>query len=335
MKLKSLRPACSRRRLLRAVVATGVALGMPAAAIAAGQEYRGRPIRLVVPFAAGGAPDALARLLGPGLADALGQPVVVDNHPGAAGNIGTELVAKSAPDGHVLLLATNSMTINYAMSTVRAPDPVGAFAPVTKIVTIPVAIVVTPSLPVQTLAELVALARRDPGRLAYANQGVGTTSHMAAALFSMRAGIEFLHIPYRSAGGVMTDVLSGEVPVAFSSVGTVVPFVRRGQVRALAVTGSRRSPALPGVPTVAESGYPGFEVRSWYGVLAPAGTPADVIAKVYDALVRIAGGAGLREQLMDMGMEPVVNTPEAFGSEIAADVARWGKVVRDGRLRLE
>lgn len=318
-----------------ALLAVVTVIAESGAGIAAEPEYPSRPIRLIVPFAAGGAPDTLARLLGPGLAEVLGQPVVIENHPGAAGNIGTELVAKSTPDGHVLLVATNSMTINFAMGTARAPDPVGAFAPVLKLVDIPVAIVVTPMLPAATLADFVALARREPGRLAYANQGVGTTSHLAAALFSQRAGVEFLHVPYRSAGGVVSDVMSGEVPVAFSSVPTMAPFVRRGQLRALAVTGSVRSRALPDVPTVAEAGYPGFQVKSWYGILAPAGTPADAIAKLQRAFVRVVEKGNLRERLADTGMEPVVNAPDEFGAEIAADVARWSKVIRDGRLRLE
>lgn len=323
-----------RRRFAFGAVAFA-ALAAFSSSTAAESEFPSRPIRLVVPFAAGGAPDTLARLIGPGLSEALGQPVVVENHPGAAGNIGTELVARSAPDGHVLLMATNSMTINFAMGVTRAPDPANAFAPVMKLVNIPVAIAVTPSLPVVTLADLVALARREPGRLAYANQGVGTTSHMAATLFSLRAGIEFLHVPYRSSGGVVADVMSAEVPVAFSSVPTLAPFVQRGQLRALAVTGSQRSPMLPDVPTVAESGYGGFEVKSWYGIVAPAGTPVATIAKLRRALALVVEKSSVPGRVADMGMEPVFNSPDEFGAEIAGDVARWSKVIREGRLRLE
>lgn len=319
-----------------AALAFGATLAGPGPVVAAGETpYPSRPIRLVVPFAPGGSPDALARLIAPGLAEALGQPVVVENHAGAGGAIGAELVARSAPDGHVLLVAANSVAIQHAMGAPGAVDPVGGFAPVMKLVDIPVAIVVTPSLPANTLAELVALARREPGRLAYANQGVGTTSHAAAALFSQRAGVRFLHVPYRSAGAVIGDVMSGEVPVAFSSVPTLAPFVRRGQVRALAVTGASRSPALPEVPTVAEAGYRGFEVKSWYGVLAPPGTPADVVARLHGAIAGVVGRPSLRARIADAGMEPVASSPDEFGAEIAADVARWAGMIRAGTLRLE
>jgi len=249
--------------------------------------------------------------------------------------MGTEFVARAAPDGYTLLMATNSMTINFAMGAAGAPDPVGAFAPVAKLANIPVAIVVAPTLPSTTLAELVALARRAPGRLSYGNQGVGTTSHMAAALFARRAGVEFLHVPYRSAGAVASGVVSGEVKIAFSSVPSLAPFARRGQVRALAVTGSARSAALPDVPTVAESGYPGFEVKSWYGIVAPAGTSAEIVAKLRRALARVADSPDLRERIAATGMEPAVRSPEEFGAEIAADIAQWRKLIGDGGLRLD
>lgn len=265
----------------------------------------------------------------------LGQPVVVENHSGAAGNIGTEMVARAAPDGHTLLLAVNSMTINFAMGAPGAVDPRSTFAPVMKLVSIPVAIVVTTSFAAPKLADLVALARREPGGLAYANQGVGTTSHLAAALFSQRAGVQFLHVPYRSAGGVLNDVVSGEVPIAFSSVPTVAPFVQRGKLRALAITGSQRSAMLPDVPTVAESGYPGFEVRSWYGIVAPAETPTATIGKLRRALEGVVEKSNLRERVAEMGMDPVFSSPGEFSAEIASDVARWGHLIRENGLRLE
>ena len=205
------------------------------------------------------------------------------------------------------------MTINFAMGAPGAVDPRSTFAPVMKLVSIPVAIVVTTSFAALKLADLVALARREPGGARYANQGVGTTSHLAAALFSQRAGVQFLHVPYRSAGGVLNDVVSGEVPIAFSSVPTVAPFVQRGKSRALAITGSQRSTMLPDVPTVAESGYPGFEVRSWYGIVAPAETRTATIGKLPAGRWRMSSrSSNLRERVAEMGMDPVFSSPVNF-----------------------
>jgi tripartite-type tricarboxylate transporter receptor subunit TctC len=322
------------KRWWRSLAMILLALATPWTALAA-ETWPARSIRLVVPFPAGGGIDSLARLIGTKLADAVGQPVVVENYPGAAGNRGNEIVAKAAPDGYTLLLAANSMTINPALPAVRAPDPLRAFAPVTKLVTIPVVIAVTPSFAARSLQELLALARQAPRRLAYANQGVGTTSHMAATLLSLRAGVEFLQVPYSGPGTVVKDVISGEIPIVFSATGTVTPFVKSGQLRALAVTGGRRSSALPDVPTVAESGFPGFEVTSWYGVLAPAGTAPEIVGRVHDELARILAQPDVREKLAAQGMLPVGNTPAQFAGEIAADVERWGRVVRETRIGIE
>jgi tripartite-type tricarboxylate transporter receptor subunit TctC len=304
-------------------------------ASARADAYPSRAIRFVVPFPAGGGIDALARLVGARLGDALGQAVVVENHPGATGNRGNELVAKAAPDGYTLVVAANSMTVNPSMPGMRAPDPATAFAPVTKLVTIPIVVAVAPSFAARSLDELLALARASPRRLAYANQGIGSTSHLAAVLLSLRAGVELLQIPYSGLGLVVKDVLTGEIPIVFSSTGTVTPFVRSGQLRALAVTGSRRSSALPDVPTVAESGFPGFEVTSWYGVLAPAGTPPEIVLRLRDELTRVLAQADVRESLARLGMQPVGNTPAQFAAEIGADVARWARVVREARIGVE
>lgn len=310
------------------VVAAPVADGLAA-------TYPVRTIRLIVPFPAAGGIDSLARVVGAKLSEAVGQPVAIENRPGAAGNVGTELAARASADGYTLVVAANSATINPSMPGARAPDPLRSFAPVTKLVTIPIVVVVTPSLPVRSLPELLALARSEPRKLAYSNHGIGTTSHMAATLLSLRAGVEFLHIPYNGPGNVVKDVITGEIPVAFSSTGTVGPFVRSGQLRALAVTGGRRSSALPDVPTVAESGFPGFEVNSWYGVLAPAGTPPEIIERLHFELVRILELPDVRERLAGMGMEPVGNTPSQFAAELSADVERWAKVVREAGIRAD
>ena len=299
------------------------------------EAYPARPIRLIVPFNAGGGIDALARQVGAKLSEALGQAVVVENLPGAGGNRASDLVARAAPDGYTLLVGANSLTINPALPGSHAPDPVRAFAPVSKLVTIPVAVAVTPSFEARSLQELLALARKTPRKLAFANQGIGTTSHIAAALLAQRAGVEFLHVPYSGTGRVARDVISGEIPILFSATGVVAPLVRGGQLRALAVTGSQRSSALPEVPTVAESGLPGFEVSSWYGVLAPAGTPAEIVGRLHAELVRILALPEVSERLPRQGMHPVGNTPAQFAAEISADVERWARVVREARIGAE
>ncbi len=319
------------RRALAAVL-LAAAIQSPAAAA---ETWPSRPIRIVIPFQAGGSSDAMTRLVAAKLAEAVGQPVVVENQPGASGNRGTEYVTKAAPDGYTLVMGANSMTINPAIPGMRAPDPVRELAPVTKLVTIPDVIAVAPSVEARTLQELLALARKSPRKLAYANRGIGTTSHMAAALLAQRAGVEFLHIPYNGAGSVFKDVITGEIPMVVSSTGTTAPFVRSGQVRALAVTSSRRSSALPEVPTVAESGFPGYEVTSWYGLLAPAGTPPEIVGRLRDEVVRILALPDVAELLVRQGMSPVGNTPAQFAAEIRADVERWARIVREARIGAE
>jgi len=323
-------PACAAAARLALATCLLVIATHTAAAFA--QAYPARAIRLVVPFPAGGGIDALARLVGAPLGEAIGQPVVIENHPGATGNLGNELVAKAAPDGYTLVVAANSVTINPSMPGMRAPDPAAAFAPVTKLVTIPIVVAVAPSFAARSLPELLALARKSPGKLAYANQGIGSTSHMAAALLSLRANVELLQVPYSGLGTVIRDVITGEIPIVFSSTGTVTPFVRNGQLRALAVTGARRSSALPDVPTVAESGFPGFDVSSWYGVLAPAGTPPEIVDRLHAEIARVLARPEVRDSLAQLGMQPVGNTPAQFAAEISADVERWARVVRDARI---
>jgi len=319
----------------RRLAALAGAVAFAAASAALAQTYPTKPVTIIVPWPPGGPSDIAARPLAKGLSEELKQSFVTDNRGGAGGNIGTAIVTKAAPDGYTLVMGANSMTINPAIPGMRAPDPVRELAPVTKLVTIPDVIAVAPSVEARTLQELLALARRSPRKLAYANRGIGTTSHMAAELLAQRAGVEFLHIPYNGAGSVFKDVITGEIPIVISSTGTTAPFVRSGQLRALAVTASRRSAALPDVPTVAESGFPGFEVNSWYGVLAPAGTPPEIVGRLHDELVRILALPDVAELLVRQGMAPVGNTPEQFAAEISADVERWARLVREGRIRAE
>ena len=267
-------------------------------------------------------------MLGEQLEAAFAQPVVVENRPGASGNIASELVARAAPDGYTLLVGGNGITILPSTHGDRAVDPVRAFAPVTKLVTQPILIAINPTLPVTSLQQLVQLAQAEPGRLAYASAGVGTTDHLAAALLWTRAKVDLLHVPYANNGAEVKDLIQGDVKVAFITLGAVRQFLPTGQIKALAVTTPRRVAAFPELPTVAEAGFPGYEVSSWYGVLAPAGTPDDIVNRLNREIVRALQLPAVREKIVAMGAEPVGNSPEQFAGEIKSLVAQWSPLVR-------
>ncbi len=310
------------------VVAAILAVGGGPALAASDSAYPNRPIRIVVPYSPGGVSDTLARVIGERLEQAWGQPVIVENRPGASGNIASDQVAKAAADGYTLLLAGNSITILPSTAGARAVDPVRAFAPVLKLVAQPILIAVHPSLRADTLADLVALARASPGTIAYASPGIGTTDHLAAALLWTRAGVELIHVPYANSGQEIKDLVKGETPVAFITAGAVAPWLARGEVRALAVTTPQRIAAMPGVPTVAESGFPDFEVVSWYGLLAPAGTPAEIVDRLNREITRILEIPGLRERFAALGTLPAAGTPDQFAREISALVDAWAPIVK-------
>jgi tripartite-type tricarboxylate transporter receptor subunit TctC len=293
-----------------------------------------RTIHIVVPFAAGTFVDVISRIVGSKLADAVGQPVVVDNRPGASGNIASELVANAPPDGYTLLNGGVFVTMLPAIYGDKAVNP-AAFAPITRMTNAPMVIVAHPSLDVNTLADLVVRAKREPARIAYATSGVGTTPHLAAAMWSQRAGVELLHIPYANTNAAIKDVLSGEVPVMFSFLGTVEAFLRSHQLRALAVTSAKRDARWPDIPTVAEQGYPGFDVATWSGLLAPAGTPPEIIDRLYREIARILQQSEVRDKILALGNEPIGNTPEQFAAEIRADVPRWKDVATKAGIRAE
>jgi tripartite-type tricarboxylate transporter receptor subunit TctC len=326
-----IRPRCGAgwRRTRIAVAATACFLGQIDSARGAEQAaYPSRAIRLVVSFSAGGTSDTLARMLGEQLESAFAQPVVIENRPGASGNIASELVARAPPDGYTLLVGGNGITILPSTHGERAVDPVRAFAPVTKLVTQPILIATNPALPVATLAQLVALAQTEPGRLAYASAGIGTTDHLAAALLWTRAKVDLLHVPYANNGAEVKDLIQGEVKVAFITLGAVRQLLLTGQINALAVTTQRRVAAFPDVPTVAESGFAGYEVTSWYGVLAPAGTPPEIVNRLHREIVRVLQLPAIREKIVALGAEPVGNMPEQFADEIKSLVSLWAPVVR-------
>jgi len=304
--------------------------------LAAGREalasdqagYPNRPIRCILPSTIGGTSDLLGRLVGERLALAVGQPVVIDPRPGAAGRIASDYVANAPADGYTLLLANNGVNAIVPGGQGTASQLSRTFAPVTMLTRLPLVIAVSPTLQVRTLSELLALARSASDKLSFASSGPGSTSHIAAVLLFQRAGVRLVHVPYAGTSAAVKDVLSGEVPVLFTHLGTVATPVKGGRLRALAVTGSHRMADFPDIETVAEAGYRGFDVTTWHGIVVPAGTPKGVVLRLHDALVRIVADPEVRTQLAAMGMEPVGDSPEHFAAQIDADVSRWSELIR-------
>ncbi len=283
----------------------------------------------MLPSTVGGTSDLLARVIAARLEQALGQPVVIDPRPGAAGEIAVKRVAGAAPDGYTLLLANNGANaIAPARQGTHPLDLRKMFAPVTMLARLPIVVAVTPTLGVDTLADLIARARSAPGTLSFASGGAGSSSHMAAVMLFQRAGVSLVHVPYAGTSVAVKDVLSGEVPVLFTHLGTVAALIHGGQLRGLAVTSDHRMLEFPDLQTVAEAGYPDFEITTWHGVFAPANTPRTIITRLYVELVRTVGLPEVRRQLATMGMEPLGNTPEQCAEALDADVQRWAEVVR-------
>ncbi len=292
-----------------------------------GDPYPSRPIRLVIGFS-GGTIDTLARIVADRLEPALGQPVIVEAKTGASGNIAAEFVARAAPDGYTLLMASTATTVLPALHEPRAVDPLKAFTPVSKLITQPAVIIAHPSLGVVTLDQLLVHARSRPGELAYASSDIGATPHLAAALLWTRANVELLHVPYVNPGQVMKDLVAGEVKIGTVLSATAAPFVHSGHVRALAITGAHRISSLPDVPTIAESGFAGFDLVSWYGIVAPAGTPRAIVDRLQAAIAGVLKLPDVRERLAALGSEAVGNSPDQFAAHIRAEVARWPDIVR-------
>lgn len=313
-------------------LAVALAAANPGSATAQNADYPSRTIHFIIPNTVGGTSDILARLIGARLTDALGQPVVIESKPGAAGRIALEHMAKAAPDGYTILLGnngTNAIVPSAQGSEVPEDAPL---VPVIKLASLAIVVAASPKLGVKSLGEAIKRARTAPDRLAYASSGIGSTSHMAAALLSQRAGIKLLQIPYAGTAAAVKDVLGGEIPLLFTHLATVATLIRDGQLRALAVTGPHRAAAFPDVPTVAESGFPGFDVVTWHGVLAPPGTPREIVMRLHRELARILAMDDFRAQLANLGMEPLGGTPEEFAADIKADRQRWATVIRDAGL---
>jgi tripartite-type tricarboxylate transporter receptor subunit TctC len=308
-----------------ALIAAGVLL---AAAPAWSQSYPNKAIRLLVPQAPGGGNDTIARLIGQKVSVALKQQVAVDNRPGAGGLIAADLVAKSPPDGYTLLLGNVATLAVIPNVQKKIPyDPVKDFAPVSLIAQAPLLVVVHPSLPVKSIRQLIAFAKAKPGEINYASNGVGSSTHLATEMFLQMTGTKMVHVPYKGLSLAMTDLLSGQVPLMFSSAVAMMPHVKLGRLRALAMTGSKRSPAVPEIPTVAEAGVPDYEAGSWYGIVAPAGTPRPVIDLLNREIVTATKSREVVDHLSNEAVIPVGSTPEEFAALIRKDLARIGKVV--------
>ena len=313
-----------------------IALPAQSSAASPATAYPERQIRMVVPFAVGGTSDVLARLIGQHLAEALGQQVVIDNRPGANGNIGSDLVAKAAPDGYTLLLvADGTMVINPSMYPSLPFDPARDFAPISRVAMVPLIIVAHPSLKADTAAELIEMGRSDAAGLFFASAGPGSMGHLAGELLKIQSGLKMSHVAYKGGGQAITDVVAGQVPLLVTALATAGPFLKDGRLKAVAVTSARRVGGAPQVATVAESGVPGvagFDVSSWYGIVAPKGTPEPIVRRVHAELTRILRSPQTRERLETLGAEPLGDTPEQFATVIRDDLARWAKVVKDANI---
>jgi tripartite-type tricarboxylate transporter receptor subunit TctC len=311
-----------------------IALSLFAATAASAQTYPDKPIRILVGFAAGGPADITARLIGDRLSEVWGQPVIVENVTGAAGNLATDRVAKSAPDGYTLLAAASATIVTNPSLYQKLPfDPVKDLAPITQACYTPNILAVHPDLPVRSVQELVAYARQNPGTLTFGSAGAGTSQHLAGELFKTMAGIDIQHVPYRGIAAVMPDLIAGRLTMAFGNISSVLPLVRDGKLRALAVTSTQRYASVPDLPTMIEEGFAGFDSTAWFGLMAPAGTPPDIIEKLHRESVRILTLPDVRKRFEDLGIEVIGNTPAEFAAVIQSETPQWAKVIRDAGVK--
>jgi tripartite-type tricarboxylate transporter receptor subunit TctC len=293
-----------------------------------GQAYPTRPVRIIIPFAAGGPADFLMRLVGPKLSEAWGQPLIIDNRGGGNQVIGSELAARSPPDGYTLLTTTGGAAINVTLYPKLPYDILRDFAPISLVAAGPNLAVIHPSVPAKNLPEFIAYARSKPGQLVYASAGSGAPSHLAVELFKTMAKIDMIHVPYKGMAPGMTDLLGGQVQLAFPTISAGILHARAGKLRALGVTTAKRSAAAPEVPTIAEAALPGFEASNWYGIVAPAKTPPAVIRKIHDDIARALALPDIRERMQNQGMDPTSTTPDEFSAYIRSEIGKWAKVVK-------
>jgi tripartite-type tricarboxylate transporter receptor subunit TctC len=303
---------------------------------AAAQGYPNRPVRLIVPFASGGGSDTVGRVIAQALSVSLGQGFVVENRTGAGGAIGAEAVAKSAADGYTLLLGSTSEIVHLANVSTKVPyDPVKDFAPVSLVGSVPMALTVNEALPVSSVQDLVRLAKAQPGKLSFGSGGTGTTTHLAVELFAASAGIRMTHVPYKGSGAIIPDLLNGNLQLGMPLLPAILPQAASGKVKILAVSTARRAPSLPNVPTLQESGVQGYDTTLWTGILAPAGTPREIIARLNSETVAALGRAEVRDALAKQGAEPIPSTPEQFAAAIKSELQTMGRLVREAGIKVE
>ena len=303
--------------------------------VAFAQGYPSKPIRIIVGFAPGGATDLMARLIGQKLSESLKQPVVVENHPGAGTSIAINFVSKAAPDGYTLLKASFSLTINPSLYPNQPYDVIKDFEPITRTASMPMHLVVHPSLPVKSVKELIALAKSKPGKLDYASAGVGSADHLAGELFKSMAGVDIVHVPYKGTAPALNDVLAGIEPIIFEAFPPLLPHIKAGKLRYLAVCGPKRNPLFPDVPTVSEAGVPGYEITTWVGISAPKGTPKEIVTLLNREIVKILDMPDIKEKFANMGADTAGSAPEEFSAFIQAEVKKWSKVIKDAKIKVE
>ena len=313
-------------RVLVQVILLAAGVGFAAAGHA--QKYPERPIRLIVPFAAGGTSDLMGRVLGARLGEVLGQTVVVDNRGGAGGTFGAALTAQAVPDGHTLLVPHIGLAFNETLYPQRQYSAVKDLAPISKLGNTPNAVVVNNSLPVKSVQDLIVLARKEPGKLNYGSAGVGSAAHLAMALLEHAAGIKFNHIPYKGGGPALIATVAGQVDFSIPAYPTAVPHLKAGRLRILAITSAKREPTVPEVPTMAESGLPGYEFVIWFGMFAPAGTPKTIISRLNQEIVKSLASPDMRDKLAQTGVDAESSTPEQLGQLLRSDVAKWAKIIK-------
>ncbi len=321
-----------RRSLLFAALALAALGALPSGAHAA---YPEKPIRIVLGFAAGGGSDILLRKMAPALGEALGQPIVVENLPGAGGNLAMSAVARAAPDGYTLLMGSPGLATNSSLYANLSFDPLRDFAPVAMVGSVQNVLLVRPKLPVNSVAELVAYARQNPGKLNYASPGVGTSLHLAAELFKVQTGIQMVHVPYKGGAQAMTDLMGGQVDVMFNVLPSATPQIKAGTVKALAVTGARRATLLAELPTMIEAGVPGYTAITWNGIVAPAATPREIVARLNEAVNRVLRAPEMQKAFADIGQDVLVGTPEQFDHLIRDETVKWKRTIEAAGVKAE
>jgi tripartite-type tricarboxylate transporter receptor subunit TctC len=322
--------------LIRVVMPGCIAVAAAGQGLAADASYPSKPIRIIVAYTPAGTTDILARIIGQKMTESWGQPVIVENRPGAAGNIGTELAAKSTPDGYTLLMGTSGTHgINVNLYRKLSWHSLRSFAPISLVAMVPNIMVVNNAVPVKNVRELIAYAKANPGKINYGTPGYGSTAHLSMELFKSMTGTDLVHIPYKGSAGVLADVMGGQISVTIDNMPVYLPQVKAGKIRALAVSPAKRSPAAPDLPTIAESGVPGYDSGAWFGLLAPAGTQQAIVDKLAIETSRILKLPDVSKRIAELGADPVGGTPQQFAALIKSEISKWAKVIKDANVELQ